>query len=419
MKFLFIFSCLSLGLWAETEIELSLKKATQMQAISLQNAVNLAQVSNFEFQRVQARLIQAQSKVWLQTSQLLPSLSFGAHRELKQEPHTTKANFMLSVPLVDTKNILASKASYESLKAARLNSYFAREKLIYHVAYLYAEALKAQAERDLAKEEQEKFLKYEQMIERKVKIGSARSLDLTSAMYQSNKAASDFLLKERDYQNNLAKLGSFIGLTETFEITMFEVHSQSLALSSELLVNLAQKTTEIGAIKRELASSKYNLTSESFSFLPTLKASTEPTWSWSSEGRNFSNQIMLNLEFALFNGGASIAHMRHHRAEITINELNLREKEREKHLSVLGSLDRITTLKKSKASSELALIAAQQAADSAERLYAQGALTTLDLKDASFQLFSAKRDLFEATLNLIQSQLSLLLLVGKMGDLVV
>lgn len=422
MKYIFIISCIfSCGLssWAqgEDERELSLQKAAHPQLITLERAINLAQESNFEYKRVQARLLKAQSKVWLKTSELLPTLSFQVHRDLK-ESNSTKAGFMLSVPLVDAKNILSSKAEYEALQAERLNSYFAFEKLIYQVAYLYSEALLAQSARDLAQEEQEKFLKNQQMIERKVKLGSARSLDLTSAIYQSNKSASDFYIKEREYQNSLAKLGAYLGLSETFNLVLFNITSPTLSLPSDTLVSMAQKTSEIVALKKELTSSKYNLASAASAFLPTLKASADNYWSWTSKGRDFSNQIMLTLELGLFNGGSTFAHIKQHRAEITINELNLREREAEKYLSVLGSLDRIATLKKSRASSELALMAAQQASDSAHRLYSQGAITNLDLKDANLQLFSAKSDLFEATLNLVQSQLSLLLLVGKMSDLV-
>jgi outer membrane protein TolC len=419
MIYLFIISCFSFNLLAQIddEKEWGLKKSSHPELITLQRAFILAQEHNFEFKRVQARLIQAQSKVWLQTSHLLPSLSFGINRDLRA-PESTKASLVFTLPLFDSKNILSSKAEHELLKAERLNSYYAHEKLIYEVAYLYSEALIARSARDLAQEEQEKFLKYQQLIARKIKIGSARALDLTSAHYQSNKSASDFYIKEREYQNSLAKLGAHCGLNETFDLALFSIKSPTLALPADILVSMAQKTSEITALEKELSASRYNLASEASSFLPTLKASADNNWTWTSKNRDFSNQIMLNLEFALFNGGSTIAQIRHHRAEITINKLNLREKETQKYLSVLGNLDRIIMLKKSQASSELALLAAQQAADSTERLFAQGALTTLDLKDASLQLFSAKSDFAEATLNLIQSQLSLLLLVGKMSDLI-
>jgi len=207
---------MSAELWAQYEYKL--EATSKPKLITIIDAIQRAAESNIEYKKAQAEYTQRQSRMWLKTSKLLPDFSFTSNFNVRGEPSMNKTGFMLNMPLFDTKSLVGAKAGYEELKAARLNFDYAHERIIHNIASLYIEALKASLIKQVAKEEQEKFLKYVSIMQRMTKSGSARALDLTLAEYQSHKYASDYVLKEREYQTKLAALGLEINIKEDFEI---------------------------------------------------------------------------------------------------------------------------------------------------------------------------------------------------------
>lgn len=415
MKHLLALFLLSLSLHSENEWRLH--PVANPEVISLQKAISLAEQRNFEIKKQRAQVDQAAAKVWLAATKLIPDLSFAATHQIWGKPDMSRVGGIFNVPLFDAKAAVENKAQAESLKAARLSLDFARERVIHRVASFYVEALLAKAILAVAAEEHEKFLKQQETIRRKAALGEARSLDLTNALYQSHKSKSDQILKERDYQRKLAELGNELAVSDVFEITMFNIESPSLKLEPEAMLALAHTSFDVQALKKELSSREITKTSEALGFLPTLKASVEGGYPLYASPKHFSSEIMLKLELPLFNGGARLAHLKEHQAQLTLHELSLRQKEAEKNMGVYGALDQISAYERAQESSKLALDAAELASSSAERLFGRGEITGLNLVDANVQLFSAKFDLVEARLKLMQSQLGLLFLIGRLKDL--
>jgi outer membrane protein TolC len=416
MKYIIFFIVIFSSL-AESN-QYKLKHVEEKKVITLVEAINKAKSRNINFKKSGLEYIQAHSKTWLKTSRLFPNLSLVSNFHLGEASDPNRAALILNIPVVDLKALMLSKAGYEELKAAKLYLEHDYDYLVHEISIFYIKALKSQLIKKLAKEENDKFNNYYTRIQRLAKSGSIRALDETKASYQSHKSSSDYYLKERDYQNDVAKLGLEIGEHEDFDVALFVINSPTLNLAPEILTAMARSTAEIKALQKNISSSHYALLSETMAFVPTLRASAEGGYDLGHGQRKFSSEIMLKLELPVFSGGSSLAQLKNLRAQRSINELNLRQKEEKKVVSVAGSLEQIRALTRANQSSVLALQSAKFATQSTERLFAQQLMTTEDYIDANLQLFSAQNDLIESELELVKNQLELLFIVGKIQEII-
>lgn len=419
-----ILICLWSGLGlTQTVTDVMLAPTETPKTIGFREALSMALEKNSGLKKVAQGAVMAKSEAHIATSKLLPKVTANARQTVinkaNDRDESAHATLSLSVPLLDAKALMEMRSKRETLGSAKDKYQFEEDALINTVGNLYIEALIAQAIKDNAFEERDQYQKQLLMFEKKAAVQSARALDVTRARYLANKAHSDYLLKEQEFQKRLGELGQKIGMRELFLLSMVEIDSVYLAKNKEELQELALNAADISMAKRDVLAADYALVSEKFDFLPRVFASMDSgyqaPYNNTTLGRDwtFSTKLMINLELPLFSGGAGLAALKNKTAHKTVNELTLRQKTSEKILNINGLLLQINDLAVVKQSEELALLAATEAKASADRLFALNEITGLEFAEASTNLFSAKNNLAMTTLRLLQVKLRLLFVIGK------
>lgn len=399
MKKLLFITMLSLATQAK---EYLLTPSSQPPLISLPEAISLATKNNLALKKINNLSHIAEAKVWQDLSGTLPELSLSA------------SGLNLSAPLFNLKAFIALQASRASAEAARLKLNYESQQLAFNVANLYLEALIAQVIKTIADSERELYKKQLDLITKKSLLGMARTLDIDRADYLYHKSHSEVIIKERDYQRKLGELGESLNRRESFSLTMLRLNSSYLERTPEELIELAQTNNEARSLNKELRAQHLLLVGESLDFLPKISVSFESPYLKTDLKPH--NQLMFKLDIPLFTGFSTWGALKSRQALTSSAELALQQNYLDRHLSIYGLLDQITTYQSIEKSSELALVAAKKAAASAERLFSLGHASALELVEANNNLINAQNELSSAQLKLIQNQIHILFLIGKIAE---
>lgn len=396
--------------------------------ISFKQAVHQALMHNIDLKKVETNIVVVKSDAMTTTSKLLPKLALQAsHNTETNSPSpialdSANAGINLTIPLLDVKAILEMRSKHESLAMAKENYTLEQEVLINAVGGSYIEALIAHALMENTREQREQYKRHLLSMEKKTKLGLARSLDVTRFKFLVHKAESDYLLKRNEYLKQMGKLGKKIGMSDYFELSAVTIESSYIRLGTGELLAMAEKATDISVAERSITAANFALVSEQFDFFPKLKAtldggwqipyenyvpSSNPAWNW---------RLMVNAELPLFTGWSSFAAIRGKRASKTVAELDRRQKAIEKSLVVNGLVEELKTLEMVKQSAELAVDASTKEKQSVERLFDNGEATGLDLGQSNTDHFEAKNQLASARLRLELTKLRLLFAIGKIKE---
>lgn len=410
------------------EPNLMLNQVTSPQVISFGEALRLALARNEGLKKAEQNVNSAQGTSLFSASKLLPNFSGKAFHVSGTEANaSTEHAFVglnVNAPLFDARALFDLKSKREFYMSAKENYLKERDQLLHDVGALYIEAAIAQALSQNTNEEWEVAKKQQAILERKSKVGNARNLDVRRAQYLSAKAHSDYLMKRQEFHNKMGQLGIKIGVYDFFLLSNFVVSSSHLSKPAQELIDMARSSPDVTVLKKDISAADFAVISERFDFLPKVQASLDGGWSLPSVGNRierptdpFGVKMMLNLELPLFSGGGSLAAIKTATAKRTIAELSLSVRLSEKTMGITSVLSELDDLAIMETNARIAVDAATLAKESADRLFDKNEATGLELTEANSNLFSAK-NLFENTrLRLEHAKLRLLLLIGKIGDI--
>ncbi len=187
---------------------------------------------------------------------------------------------------------------------------------------------------------------------------------------------------------------------------------------------MALTASDVAAANSDLATASYSALSEKLDFLPKLSFSLDTGWATPTVGyrllptsTQFAVRTLLAIDLPLFTGGSTVAEIKRANAKTTIAEVNFRAKEREKQLGINSALIEIRDTESAVKTAEVALDAATEARDSAQRMFEHGEATGLELAEAETNHFSAKNLLVNSRLGFEQAKLKLLWTIGKVSEM--
>lgn len=335
------------------------------------------------------------------------------------------AGLFSSVPLLDAKAMMTVMARRQQIKAAEEKYRYERDMLIEDVGRLYIDAAIAKALADNAYEEAELYKAALSSTERKFAAKRLRAPEIHRARYMETKAYSDYVMKNQDYLLKMGELGQRMDRRESFLLGEVAIASPYDDKSDEVLFEMARKSADMTMIERNVDAARNFLTAEQFEWLPKINLTADAGWrffpykkslAW-PENNQFGVKIMLNIDVPL--SFAMIGTHKIQRAKLSIEELNLRSKQYEKDLGIVGIKDQLKSLAIVKTMAEQSVAAASAVQESTRRLYEKSEASSYELVEANNNHFAAKNLLATTILKLEKAKLHFLTMIGKAGDVLV
>jgi outer membrane protein len=305
----------------------------------------------------------------------------------------------------------------------------AEHDLILRVAQSYFDVLIAQDTVDLAGAQKQAIAEQLNQAKRNFEVGTATITDTYEAQarfdltgYQEITAASNLEVKNRTLQQitnaapgELRKLGNELKLEEPQPVDVEKWVAD--AQQHNIQISIAQGTEEI---------SEKEMSSALGGHLPTLdlvaNVSRNLAGATIFNGSNYGSSdittkaIGLQLNVPLFQGGVTQSKYREAEAgrdKAKQNLENIRRtvavQTRQAYLGVVSGIAQVRALQQALKSSESLL-------DSSKLGQSVGVKTNLDVLNAQQQMFSTRRDLYQAEYNYLLSRLHLKDAVGTLGE---
>jgi outer membrane protein len=413
------------------------------QAADLLETFHAAQANDPVFAAARATQQAGQEKLPQGRSLLMPSINLNANstfNDLTTQYHpatpplftggTNRYNsngygVTLTQPLFRQQNWLTYNESELQAAQAEVQLKIAEQDLILRVAQAYFDVLIAQDSVGLVGAQKTAISEQHEQAKRNFEVGSATVTDTLEAQArydltgaQEIAAQNDLEIKRSALQQlinatpgDLAPLGKELKL-ETPQPADMQKWVES-AQSSNLQLAIAQAGADIA--DKEVARNRGG-------HYPTVDLVANYTQN-NASGSSFgvgsdttSKSIGVQLNMPLFQGGAVDSKWREAEAnrERTRQELenarrNVAQQTRQAYLGVVSGVAQVQALQQALASSVSVLEASKLGQE-------VGVRTNLDVLNAQQQLFSTRRDLYQAQYNYLLSQLRLKQAVGTLGE---
>ncbi len=331
----------------------------------------------------------------------------------------------LTQPLFRQQNWLAYSESELQVVQAEAQFRIAEQDLILRVAEAYFDVLIAQDSRQLAEAQKTAIAEQLEHAKRNFEVGSATitdtheaqaRFDLTSA--QEIAAGNDLEIKRRALQQlinampqDLRRLGKKLELENPQPADMEKWVDDAQASSPQLAV--AQAAAEIA---------EKEVTRNRGGHYPTVdlvasyanNGASGGGFGVGSDSTNKSVGVQLNMP--LFQGGAvnsmwreAQANRERARQELENVRRTIATQTRQAYLSVVSGIAQVKALRQALTSSESVLEASKLGQE-------VGVRTNLDVLNAQQQLFSTRRDLYQAEYGYLVGQLRLKAAAGTLGE---
>ena len=413
-----------------------------VQAADLLETFRAAQANDPVFAAARAAQQAGLEKLPQGRSLLMPSISLNANSTFNdstiqyrqpvalpgggnQRYNTHGYSVNLTQPLFRQQNWLAYTESELQVVQAEAQFRVAEQDLILRVAEAYFDVLIAQDSVQLAEAQKIAIAEQLEHAKRNFEVGSATitdtheaqaRYDLTSA--QEIAAQNDLEIKRRALQQlinaipqDLRRLGKELKL-ETPQPDDMEKWVDDAQLSSPQLA-IAQAGAEIA--EKEVARNRGG-------HYPTIDLVASYADNSASGGGfgvgsdSTSKSVGVQLNMPLFQGGAVNSRWReaqanHERARQELEDARrtIATQTRQAYLGVVSGIAQVKALRQALTSSESVLEASKLGQE-------VGVRTNLDVLNAQQQLFSTRRDLYQAEYNYLVSQLRLKAAVGSLGE---
>jgi outer membrane protein len=409
------------------------------QATDLLEILHAAQLNDPVFAAARATQRAGEEKLSQGRSLLMPSISLNANTSSNDQ--TVKyMGFPLSAlsgnyrynsngygvslvqPLFRQQNWMAYSESELQAAQAEIQLKIAEQDLILRVAQAYFDVLIAQDSVQLVEAQKTAISEQLEQAKRNFEVGSATITDTLEAQARYDLTGAQEIAAKNDLEVKLSALQQLINAMPNNLKTLgkeFSLETPQPA-SIEKWVETAQLNNLQLAIARasaEIADKEVSRNREGH--YPTVDlvanySNNNMGGSMASDTTNKSIGVQFNM--ALFQGGAvnskwreAEANRERARQELESARRNVTQQARQAYLGVVSGVAQVKALQQALASSESVL--------EASKLGQQvGVRTNLDVLNAQQQLFSTRRDLYQAQYNYLLSQLRLKQTVGSLSE---
>ncbi|MDP4027555.1 MAG: TolC family outer membrane protein [Gallionella sp.] len=425
---------------------LSLLLATLLGASSWAQAADLletfraAQANDPVFAAARATLQAGQEKLPQGRALLLPSISLSANSTFNDQTVQSQGAFPpsdnfrynshgygvnLTQPLFRQQNWLVYSEAELQVAQAEAQFRIAEQDLILRVAQTYFDVLIAQDSVQLAEAQKTAISEQLEQAKRNFEVGSATITDIHEAQARYDLTSAQQIAAQNDLEIRKRALQQLINampkdlkhLDKGFRLEAPQPADMEKwvgdAQSNSLQLAIAQAGAEIA--EKEVARNRGG-------HYPTLDLVANYSNSNANGGSfgvgsdNTSKSIGVQLNMPLFEGGATQSRWREAEAnrerarqELESTRRSVALQTRQAYLGVASGTAQVRALQQALTSSESALEASKLGQE-------VGVRTNLDVLNAQQQLYSTRRDLYQAEYNYLLSQLRLKAAVGLLGE---
>jgi outer membrane protein len=364
---------------------------------------------------------------------LLPTASLSANttgNRVERGGTTTNFNshsysLSLSQPIYRKQNWAQYQESKSQVIQAEAQFASARQDLILRVSQAYFDVLLAQDNVTLAGAQKAAIAEQLAQAKRNFEVGTATIVDTHEAQSRYDLATSqeiaaqnDLEVKKRTLQVIIGKLPESLAvLGENFPLLYPEPNDMAKWVESA-----EQQSPTLLGQRAALEIANQEVERNRAGHYPTVDLvasyadSTNASLSFGVGGEIKSSAIGLQLNLPLYQGGAVSSRVRQAIALQEKARQDLEQANRQVALQTRQSFLGVTSGVAQVKALEQALVSSQSSLDSTKLGQEVGVRTNVDVLNAQQQLYSARRDLFQARYNYIISQLQLRAAVGTLSE---
>ena len=389
---------------------------TQVQAMSLREAIQTALTNNPSLQRTEKSIAVAEEslKVAKAGKGFSVSTSGGADFskvESVEDSKSISARVSGSIPLYTGKKLESQIKSAElEIDSAKLLYDQARDDLAYQVATAYVDALENLATKKVYLETETNLAEHEKNIAAMYDAGATAKIDLLRATVETSNAAQDTAKSQAAYEVALTKLATLMAEKSISNLTVEEIKTSSAFGELEEYISLAEenradlKSDEIKAEQGEL-----NVEIAKSGKRPTLSADIGAGLSAVSSRWHVtpSASAGVSATWNIFDGGITKAQIAEAELEVerlrlaTQNDINsVHEDVITAHKNLKIALMRLRTTQR-------AVELAEEERFIASEKYKAGEGILLDILDAEVALTTAKKNHVSAVHDVIRYRFDL------------
>ena len=413
---------------------LAISASLQVQAVTIKDAAQEAVLRNPEVQAKWHAYREATETIDTAKGRYLPKvdLNAGIFREHKDDPAPVGHRDFTSRGVELTLNQIlfdgfATRSDVKRLSYAQRVRYFelleTSESIALEAMRAYNDVLRYRALHQLAQQNYVRHRAVFEQIQRKVKAGAGRGVDLEQAGGRLALAESNLLTEASNLHDVSARYQRIVGTLPPADMSPLNNLKDGIPTkSADALRKAYAENPQLAAANENIVSSLADVDLRRSRYYPRLDLQASQSWGWDTDGvdgKYDDRKIGLALNYNLYNGGSDKAAERQYIERVGIAK-DLRDKVcRDIRQTLTISHNDISRLQEQIRYLEQHQLSTEKARDAYRKQFDIGQRTLLDLLDTENELFEARRALLNAQHDYTQSygrtQASMGGLLGSIG----
>ena len=399
--------------------------ANNVWADTLMEIFDLAKRNDPQIKAAKSTLESAREYINLSDANFLPSLDFNTGYNYSDTfngvPLTTDKSYTsyglsLSVPIYNYSNFTTSNSNEAYVAQSEAKYKAAELDLMVRVADRYFAVLSAFDNLEFTKAEKEAIARQLDQTKQRFDVGLVAITDVHEAQARFDSSTAETIAAESALDNALESLRELTasypkelsGLKENTPLLTPDPNDIDEWTTAALKQNLSIIATQYGVDQ-----SRENIKAQRAGYHPTINASASVSGNDRPDSESYTN-ASINLRWNIWAGGRTNAAVRQANYDLTTALENLEKTRRDVQrqvrdafLQVKSGISRVKALKQ-------AVISSESAMKASEAGFEVGTRTTVDVLLARQNLFSARRNLSQATYQYITDTLRLKSAAGQL-----
>jgi outer membrane protein len=412
-----------------------------VQAADLLETFHAAQGNDPVFAAARATQQAGQEKLPQGRSLLMPSVNLTANSTFNDQSVTypggplaiTTGDYRFNsngygvnmvLPLYRQQNWLTFSESKLQAAQAELQLKIAEQDLIVRVAQAYFDVLIAQDSVELVGAQKNAISEQLEQAKRNFEVGSATITDTLEAQARYDLTGAQEIAAQNDLEIKRSALQQLINTTPGDLSPLgkeFKLESPQPADMGKWLEEAQLNSLQIAIAQAAAEIADKEVTRNRGGNYPTVDLVANYTKNNATGGsfgpnENINKTLGVQLNMPLFEGGSvsskwreAEANRERARQELESARRNASQQTRQAYLGVVSGISQVQALQQ-------ALTSSQSALDASKLGHEVGVRTNLDVLNAQQQLYSTRRDLYQAQYNYLLSELRLKQAVGSLGE---
>lgn len=393
-------------------LALAVGASLQAQAITLKDAAQEAVLRNPEVAAKWHAYKEATESVGTAKGRYLPKvdLNAGIFREHKDDPAAALGHrdFTSRGVELSLNQILfdgfATRNDVKRLNYAQRVRYFelldTSETAALEAMRAYNDVLRYRALHQLAQQNYVRHRAVFEQIQRKVKVGAGRGVDLEQAGGRLALAESNLLTEASNLHDVSARYQRIVGTLPPADMSALNNLKDGVPTKSgDALKKAYTENPQLAVANENIVSSLADVEVRRARYYPRIDLQASQSWGWDTNGVKGdydARKIGLALNYNLYNGGSDKAAERQYVERVNISK-DLRDKVcRDVRQTLSISHNDITRLEEQIKYLEQHQLSTEKARDAYRKQFDIGQRTLLDLLDTENELFEARRALLNA-----------------------